>query len=393
MLNNFDFAATPHIHFGVGMRSTLVSIIQTYGNKVLLITGGKSFDDSSLCLELWDTLNDAFDIRREKIVGEPSPQMVDAWVQTYQSFQPDVVLAVGGGSAVDAAKAMAGLLPSADSVMDYLEGVGKGKVFTHKTTPFIAVPTTAGTGGETSKNAVLSVIGDDGYKKSFRHEDLVAKHIILDPELTLTCSQEVTAACGMDAFTQLLESYVSAKASPMTDTLAWSALERIVTALPAAYEDGSDIQARSDMLYASSISGLTLANAGLGSVHGLASPLGAFFPIPHGVVCGALLFEATRINIQALKERDEHHPALAKYAKVGRLFAPEMFMDDEDALKMLLGMLELWQQHLNMPKLSAYGVSEHDVERIIEHISGGSYATNPIMLTHDELKTLLLARV
>ncbi len=393
MLNNFDFAATPHIHFGVGMRSTLVSIIQTYGNKVLLITGGKSFDDSSLCLELWDTLNDAFDIRREKIVGEPSPQMVDAWVQTYQSFQPDVVLAVGGGSAVDAAKAMAGLLPSADSVMDYLEGVGKGKVFTHKTTPFIAVPTTAGTGGETSKNAVLSVIGDDGYKKSFRHEDLVAKHIILDPELTLTCSQEVTAACGMDAFTQLLESYVSAKASPMTDTLAWSALERIVTALPAAYEDGSDMQARSDMLYASSISGLTLANAGLGSVHGLASPLGAFFPIPHGVVCGALLFEATRINIQALKERDEHHPALAKYAKVGRLFAPEMFMDDEDALKMLLGMLELWQQHLNMPKLSAYGVSEHDVERIIEHISGGSYATNPIMLTHDELKTLLLARV
>ncbi len=393
MLNNFDFAATPHIHFGVGMRSTLVSIIQTYGNKVLLITGGKSFDDSSLCLELWDTLNDAFDIRREKIVGEPSPQMVDAWVQTYQSFQPDVVLAVGGGSAVDAAKAMAGLLPSADSVMDYLEGVGKGKVFTHKTTPFIAVPTTAGTGGETSKNAVLSVIGDDGYKKSFRHEDLVAKHIILDPELTLTCSQEVTAACGMDAFTQLLESYVSAKASPMTDTLAWSALERIVTALPAAYEDGSDMQARSDMLYASSISGLTLANAGLGSVHGLASPLGAFFPIPHGVVCGALLFEATRINIQALKERDEHHPALAKYAKVGRLFAPEMFMDDEDALKMLMGMLELWQQHLQMPKLSVYGVSEHDVERIIENVSGGSYATNPIMLTHDELKTLLLARV
>ena len=393
MLNNFDFAATPHIHFGVGMRSTLVSIIQTYGNKVLLITGGKSFDDSSLCLELWDTLNDAFDIRREKIVGEPSPQMVDAWVQTYQSFQPDVVLAVGGGSAVDAAKAMAGLLPSADSVMDYLEGVGKGKVFTHKTTPFIAVPTTAGTGGETSKNAVLSVIGDDGYKKSFRHEDLVAKHIILDPELTLTCSQEVTAACGMDAFTQLLESYVSAKASPMTDTLAWSALERIVTALPAAYEDGSDMQARSDMLYASSISGLTLANAGLGSVHGLASPLGAFFPIPHGVVCGALLFEATRINIQALKERDEHHPALAKYAKVGRLFAPEMFMDVEDALKMLMGMLELWQQHLQMPKLSVYGVSEHDVERIIENVSGGSYATNPIMLTHDELKTLLLARV
>ncbi len=393
MLNSFDFAATPHIHFGVGMRSTLVSIIQTYGSKVLLITGGKSFDDSKLCQSLLFELEENFDVRREKVSGEPSPDMVDAWVAAYQGFAPDVVLAIGGGSAVDAAKAVAGLLPSGDSVMDYLEGVGKGKVFTNKTTPLIAVPTTAGTGGETSKNAVLSVIGEDGYKKSFRHEDLVAKHIILDPELTLTCSQEVTAACGMDAFTQLLESYVSTKANPMTDALAWSALERIVTALPAAYEDGSDMQARSDMLYASSISGLTLANAGLGSVHGLASPLGAFFPIPHGVVCGALLFEATRINIQALKQRDEHHPALAKYAKVGRLFAPEMFMDDEDALKMLLGMLELWQQHLNMPKLSEFGVTETDLDKVIENISGGSYATNPIMLTYDELRALLLARL
>jgi alcohol dehydrogenase len=294
---------------------------------------------------------------------------------------------------VDAAKAVAGLLPSGDSVMDYLEGVGKGKIFQQPTTPLIAMPTTAGTGGETSKNAVLSVMGDEGFKKSFRHEDLVAKHIVLDPELTLTCSREVTAACGMDAFTQLLESYVSTKASPMTDALAWSGLEKVVSALPAAYEHGQDIQARSDMLYASSLSGLTLANAGLGSVHGLASPLGAFFPIPHGVVCGSLLFEATRINIQALKERDEHHVALSKYAKVGRLFAPEMFMDDEDALKMLLGMLELWQQHLQMPKLSAYGVSANDVGRVIENISGGSYATNPIMLTHDELKMLLLARI
>jgi len=318
---------------------------------------------------------------------------VDDWVVQYKSFKPDVVLAIGGGSAVDAAKAVAGLLPSGDSVMLYLEGVGEGKTFKQPTTPLIAVPTTAGTGGETSKNAVLSVIGEDGFKKSFRHEDLVAKHIILDPELTMTCSKEVTSACGMDAFTQLLESYVSLKASPMTDALAWSALEKIVTALPVAYDHGDDMQARADMLYASSISGLTLANAGLGSVHGLASPLGAFFPIAHGVVCGSLLFEATRINIQAMLKRDEYNPALGKYANVGRLFAPEMNLDEADALKMLLGMLEMWQQHLQMPKLSDYGVGETDVDKIIAHISGGSYATNPIVLTHDELKTLLLARI
>ncbi len=393
MFNTFHFAATPHIHFGVGMRNKLVSIIQTYGNKVLLITGGKSFDDSELCQNLLSELEENFEVRREKESGEPSPQMVDAWVQTYQDFAPDVVLAIGGGSAVDAAKAVAGLLPSGDSVMDYLEGVGKGRIFQQPTTPLIAVPTTAGTGGETSKNAVLSVIGEDGFKKSFRHEDLVAKHIVLDPELTLTCSQAVTAACGMDAFTQLLESYVSTKASAMTDALAWSALEKIVTALPAAYEDGSDMQARAGMLYASSISGLTLANAGLGSVHGLASPLGAFFPIPHGVVCGSLLFAATKGNIQAMQKRDASNPALFKYAKVGRLFAPEMRMDDADALKMLLGILEIWQQHLNMPKLSEYGVAESDLDNIIQNISGGSMATNPIVLDTIEIKALLKARL
>ncbi len=393
MLDNFDFAATPHIHFGVSKRHDLIGIIQGYGNKVLLITGGKSFDDSELCQQLWSDLTAKFEVKRERVSGEPSPQMVDDWVTQYQSFQPDVVLAIGGGSAVDAAKAVAGLLPSGDSVMCYLEGVGEGKTFNQPTTPLIAVPTTAGTGGETSKNAVLSVIGEDGFKKSFRDVSLVAKHIILDPELTLTCSPQTTAACGMDAFTQLLESYVSTKASPITDALAWSALEKIVTALPAVYENGDDILARGDMLYASSISGLTLANAGLGSVHGLASPLGAFFPIPHGVVCGSLLFEATRINIGAMLNRDAYNPALSKYAKVGRLFAPEMNMDEADALKMLLGMLELWQQHMQMPKLSDYGVAETDVDKMIANISGGSYATNPIKLNNKELSALLQARI
>ncbi len=393
MFNPFDFAATPHVHFGIGRRHDLPSLIKGYGEKVLLITGGKSFDDSPLCQAMWQDLSAQFEVRREKVAGEPSPRMVDDWVQAYQSFAPAVVLAIGGGSAVDAAKAVAGLLPSGDSVMDYLEGVGKGRAFNQPTTPLIAVPTTAGTGGETSKNAVLSVIGENGFKKSFRHEDLVAKHIVLDPELTMTCSKEVTAACGMDAFTQLLESYVSTKASAMTDALAWSGLEKMITALPAVYENGEDEQARADMLYASSISGLTLANAGLGSVHGLASPLGAFFPIPHGVVCGSLLFEASKLNIETMLKRDEFNPALAKYAKVGRLFTPEVNMDEQDALKMLLGMLEIWQQHFQMPLLSTYGVGEDDLDKIIQHISGGSMATNPIVLEHAEIKTMLQARL
>ncbi|MDX8384075.1 MAG: iron-containing alcohol dehydrogenase, partial [Ghiorsea sp.] len=356
MMQDFTMAATPHIHFGAGRRSLLPDLLSRFGTKVLLITGGQSFDTSPACQALLHDLQKLLDVRREKVEGEPSPMLVDKWVSQHQAFAPDVVLAIGGGSAVDAAKAVAGLLPTGDSVMDYLEGVGKGKVFSGNTTPLIAMPTTAGTGGETSKNAVLSLIGKQGYKKSFRHENLVAKHIILDPELTLTCSPATTAACGMDAFTQLLESYVSHQANPMTDALAWSGLEQVSQALLPAYHDGNNIHARAQMLYASSTSGITLANAGLGSVHGLASPLGAFFPIPHGVACGTLVSEATRTNIKAMQQREPNNPALLKYAKVGRLLLKNTDLNEQQALDALLATLATWQQQLQMPTLSTYGV-------------------------------------
>ncbi|MDX8407439.1 MAG: iron-containing alcohol dehydrogenase, partial [Mariprofundaceae bacterium] len=289
MLNSFSFASTPHSHFGVGSRDGLIDIVQGYGDRVLLVTGSRSFDALPVYQQLLKELQASCQVERVRVSGEPSPQLVDDAVKTFHAWQPAAVVAIGGGSSVDAAKAIAGLLPSGDSVMNYLEGVGEGKLYQGHATPFIAMPTTAGTGGETSKNAVLSVIGREGFKKSFRHEALVPAHNILDPELTVSCPPEVTAACGMDAFTQLLESYVSCKANPMTDALCLSGLQRIRSGLLQAFRQGEDLSARADMLYASSISGLTLANAGLGSVHGLASPLGAFFPIPHGVACATLL--------------------------------------------------------------------------------------------------------
>lgn len=392
MISNFSFAASPHIHFGVGQRALLTDILKKYGSHVLLITGGASFDNSLLCQALKHQLASTLTLYQESLSGEPSPVWVDDVVARYHVSDVDVVLAVGGGSAVDAGKAVAGLLPTGDSVMAYLEGVGQGKTFAAFTTPFIAVPTTAGTGGETSKNAVLSVVGNDGFKKSFRDVSLVPKHIILDPELSLTCPAHVTAACGMDAFTQLLESYVAKGANPMTDALAWSGLQAIQKGLLPAFEDGQNIKARASMLYASSLSGLTLANAGLGSVHGLASPLGAFFPIPHGVVCGALLYEATALNIKAMRMRDEHNAALQKYANVGRLFVNDLGLNDVQAQDALLTTLQTYSQQLIMPKLSTWDVKHDDIEKIIAHISGGSMAGNPIILTHDEL-TQLLQRV
>ncbi len=389
MIEPFFFASTPHIHFGCGCRERLPEILAGFGRRVLLVTGSGSIDRLPEATSLFDALASAFELRRLRVAGEPSPELVDEAVRHHRDWRPDVVLAVGGGSAVDAAKAIAGLLPSGDSVMLYLEGVGKGKAYAGPATPFVAVPTTAGTGGETSKNAVLSRIGADGFKKSFRDEKLVAHTILLDPELTRSCSPEVTAACGMDALTQLLESFASCKANAMTDALCVSGLEAAARALPRVYHQGEDIEARTCMLYASSLSGLTLANAGLGSVHGLASPLGAFFPIPHGVACAALLAEAIALNIRALKARAPDSRSLAKYAEAGRILGGDRRMDDARALVALVDHLRWLASEMGIPGLSEYGIGEGDIPRLIGNISGGSMSGNPVALTDEEIAGLI----
>jgi len=397
MMNRFDFASTPHIHYGIGQRARLKELVVSFGqggnNRILLVTGGHSFDASDLCRMLWNDLSAGFEIQRLRVEGEPSPSLIDAAVAEHHHFDPCCVIAIGGGSAVDAAKAIAGLLPLGHSVMEYLEGVGKGLAYHGPATPFIAVPTTAGTGGETSKNAVLSVIGEGGFKKSFRDDMLVARHIILDPELTLSCPSEITAACGMDAFTQLLESYVSSGANPMTDALALSGMRMVRDHLVTAVEHGEELEARSGMLYASAISGLTLANAGLGSVHGLASPMGAFFPIPHGVVCGTLLHAATQLNISVMQSKEPANPALGKYAEAGRLLANDKTLSDVFALDALLAVLEQWCECLKMKRLGKYGVSQADIPRIVANSRGNSMQTNPILLSDEEIAGLISCRL
>jgi alcohol dehydrogenase len=360
---------------------------------VLLVTGAQSFDTSALCRALGDELQTGFELQRLRIEGEPSPALVDEAVAGFRGFAPHVVVAIGGGSAVDAAKAIAGLMPLGHSVLDYLEGVGRGRTYHGPSTPFVALPTTAGTGGETSKNAVLSETGEGGFKKSFRHELLVARHIILDPELTLSCPPEVTAACGMDAFTQLLESYVSTGATPMTDALAASGMAMARDSLLRAVQHGDDLEARAGMLYASSMSGLTLANAGLGSVHGLASPLGAFFPIPHGVVCGTLVYEASRMNIICMQQREPGSPALLKYAEAGRILLHNPDLDDEEARRALLDVLDDWTEKLALPRLSSYGITQADIPRIVAGSRGNSMQTNPIRLEDADLHELVKRRL
>jgi alcohol dehydrogenase len=295
---------------------------------------------------------------------------------------------------LDAAKAIAGLLPSGDSVMDYLEGVGPEKPYHGPATPFIAVPTTAGTGSEATKNAVLSARGPDGFKKSFRHDLLVPEYALLDPDLLATCPPLQIAANAMDALTQLLESYVSIKANPFTDALAESGLKAVREGLFAWYEGGDEAAAgRSRMAYAALLSGIGLAQTGLGSVHGLASPLGAFFPIPHGVVCGTLVGAATRVNLAALRERDPHHPSWRKYARAGDLLHGRHFATPEESHAALLALLDDWTERLALPRLSAYGIQDNDFAHVVAHSRGSSMKTNPLVLSDAEIMEMLRQRL
>jgi len=240
---------------------------------------------------------------------------------------------------------------------------------------------------------VLSVQGPDGFKKSFRDEKLVAEYALIDPDLLATCPLAVIAANGMDAFTQLLESYVSSRAAPLTDSLAWGGMKAARDGLLALYADAGDAVARGRMAYAALVSGITLAQVGLGSVHGLAAPLGALFPIPHGVACGTLVATATRVNIDAMHTRAANHPALEKYAQVGRLLSRQGQLDQAAAHAALIDTLEAWTRILQLPTLAHYGVTHADIPRIVANSRGSSMKTNPVHLEDGEIAAIVSARI
>jgi alcohol dehydrogenase len=395
MIKPFAIARLPRIEFGAGYVARLPELLARYGQRVLLVTGAHSLQNSPHWENLLQALKKA-DIAWEhlSVTDEPSPSLVDRTVSQLRGEEIKVVAGIGGGSVLDAAKAIAGLLRIGDSVMDYLEGVGPEKPYRGPAVPFIAVPTTAGTGSEATKNAVLSVRGEGGFKKSFRHERLVPEYAVVDPDLLATCPPAQIAANAMDAFTQLLESYVSIQANPLTDALAESGLDAIRQGLFAWYEGGEDAATgRSRLAYAALLSGICLAQTGLGSVHGLASPLGAFFPIPHGVVCGTLMATATRVNIEALQARAPNSQALAKYARVGALFTGQQYADAEVARQSLVTLLDAWTERLGLPPLSKFGIRETDFPRIVAHCRSGSMKTNPIVLGDEELTELLRQRL
>lgn len=391
----FSVSRLPRIEFGAGSVGSLPALLAQFGKRMLLVSGSRSLR----ALPRWQALADAlrrtgFSWEEVRVSGEPSPQLVDQAVRDYRAAGIEVVLGIGGGSALDAAKAIAGLLPHGNSVLDHLEGVGRQLPYRGPALPFIAVPTTAGTGSEATRNAVLSVQGSGGFKKSFRHEALVPQYAVVDPDLLASCPPSLIAANGMDALTQLLEAYVSSRASPFTDALAQSGLAAVRDGLLAWYEGGANAAAgRAAMAYAALLSGITLAQAGLGSVHGLASPLGAFFPIPHGVVCGTLVAAATRMNIAVMERTAPSQPALDKYAHAGSLLSGEAGVDAAAARKALVRVLEEWSERMQLPRLGAYGVTAADIGRIVAHSRGSSMQTNPVRLTDEEIGDIVRQRL
>jgi len=391
----FSIARLPRIEFGSGSLAKVPELCTQYGKQVLLVTGSRSFEASTHCGTLTTQLQQKhIQWQHCRISGEPSPGLIDELVTQFADAQFDVVLGIGGGSVLDAAKAIAGLLRVGRSVMDYLEGVGPELPYEGPAVPFIAVPTTAGTGSEATKNAVLSVQGPDGFKKSFRHDKLVAEYAIVDPDLLATCTPELIAANGMDALTQLLESYVSTRANVMTDALAISGLRAARDGLLAWYDDTAGAhEARAQMAYAAMISGITLAQVGLGSVHGLASPLGAFYPIGHGVVCGTLVAAATEVNINTMLLREPESPALAKYARLGEVLCQRRHPSTEAARNALIELLQDWTMRMQLPPLGKYGIEEAGLDHVVAHSRGSSMKTNPIVLTDDEIKSVLRMRL
>ncbi len=386
MVSPFRMASGPEIIFGSGSLSQLPRYLQAYGPWILILTGKSSFLSGPHWTQLERALKKlGINWAQVSIDREPGPLVIDQIVNDHRDSVLDAVVAIGGGSVLDAGKAVAAMLCHKGSVKRYLEGVG-GEKPSGERLPFIAIPTTAGTGSEASKNAVITQGGPEGFKKSLRHDNYVPELALIDPQLALNSPPEITAASGMDAFTQLLEAYLSTKASPMTDALALEGLEAVAKGLKKAVHDPNLIEARTEMAYAALLSGICLANAGLGLVHGFASSLGGSIDIPHGVLCARLMGSVNRLSLEKLLESEEGGIALGKYAQVGKIFSQDREASREDSAKFLVEKIEEYIDDFEIPKFAKFGLKDDMLRAVVEKTSPKNH---PVSVSEEEKHRLL----
>jgi len=378
----FEFATATRILFGPGSVREVAPAAAKMGARALVVTGASTERAAPVARALEAA---ALMCLVVPVAGEPTIQQVRAGAELARDERCDVVISIGGGGAIDAGKAMAALLTNPGEPLDYLEVIGAGKPLAHASAPFIAVPTTAGTGSEVTRNAVLAS-PEQGVKASLRSAGMLARLAVIDPELTFGLPRAVTAATGLDALTQLIEPFVSSRANPMTDVFCREGMERAAWALPRVWEDGADREARTAMSWVALLGGFALANAGLGAVHGFAAPLGGMFPAPHGAVCAALLPHVVEVNIRALRGRCPEREALSRYETVARLLTGKPDARAEDAVVWLRDLTE----RLQVPPLRAYGLSEADFPNLaVKAAKASSMKANPIELKGDELIEIL----
>lgn len=392
MIHAFRFSRMPQLIVGPETVGGLGKIASSFGPAALLVTGSSAIERSGHLSRILDDLN-GFGARvlQCRIAGEPSPEVVDQAAAGLRGEAVDVVLAVGGGSVLDAGKAIAAMLKENGSVVDFLEGVGR-RTPSGDSVPVVAVPTTSGTGSEATKNAVLSRVGSGGFKKSLRHDNYVPRLAILDPTLCISAPPPVTAACGMDALTQLIESYVSTQSSPLTDALALDGMRQLIPALPDACGKGAlDTGCRGAVAYGAFLSGVTLANAGLGVVHGVAGPMGGMLSVPHGVACANLLPFAVKATVDNLAglNTEASNAAIEKFAHIGSLFGA-MHENRLDCCRHLVDGLYRWLDQLAIPRLGQFGLNDGHVDLLV---AAGSNKNNPLPLSAGQIGDMIRDRL
>lgn len=379
----FEFMTASRIIVERGGLKQVGKLAKSFGQRVLLV-GRLASDDTKKAIEILN--NEGCIVTSVNVKGEPSVDSINEILELSRKNQCEVVVAIGGGSVLDSGKTIAALMTNTNDIMDYLEVIGNGVPVSKKSLPFIAVPTTSGTGAEATKNATI-LSAPHKVKVSIRSPYMLPDVVLLDPQLTVSVPKDVTASTGLDALTQVLEPYVSKMANPITDAFAKEGLVRAARSLKKAYDQGDDIDAREDMAIASLFGGISLANAKLGAVHGFAGVLGGMFPIPHGVVCARLLPFVTRKNIEVLNARDPQNPAVKRYEDVAQLLTGNPNAKAMDGV----AWLEELCKHLDVAPLSHFGVKEEFFEEIInKSMNASSMKGNPIDLTFDELKDILL---
>jgi alcohol dehydrogenase class IV len=384
MTLRFEFSTAGRILFGSGVIAELPEIAAKFGARPVIVCGRGGANPGSLIerLEARQLTCSVYAIE-----NEPTIETVRSGREEAALHGCDLVIAFGGGSVIDAGKAIAAMLTNPGDVLDYLEVIGAGKTIPASPIPMIAAPTTAGTGAEVTRNAVISS-PEHHFKASMRSPMLIPRVALVDPDLTFSMPPAVTASTGMDALTQLIEPFVSIRANPITDGFCREGIEFAARSLRQAYQNGADPLARESMSAASLLGGLALANAGLGAVHGFASPIGGFYPAPHGAVCARLLAPVVAANIQALQQRADGAPALERYREISRILTGNPAAEISAGAAWLAALTE----DLHIPRLSAYGIKRQDVPDLVERASqASSMKANPIVLTKIELTEVLIA--